>query len=54
MRKFKSRITAVLFALGMFALSATLSTEVRAQTTAVDPAAVQILQKMIAISVEKQ
>ena len=46
MRKFKFRIAAVLFALGILALSATVSTEVRAQAPAVDPAAVQILQRM--------
>jgi len=46
MRKFKFRITAVLFALGILALSATVSTEVRAQAPAVDPVAVQILKHM--------
>ena len=46
MRTSKSRIAPVLFALGMFALCATLSTEVRAQAPAVDPAAVQILKRM--------
>ena len=46
MRKFKFRITALLFALGILALSATVSTEVRAQAPAVDPVAVQILQRM--------
>lgn len=46
MRTFKFRIAAVLFALGILALSATVSTEVRAQAPAVDPAATQILQRM--------
>ncbi len=46
MREFKFRIAAVLFALGILALSATVSTEVRAQAPAVDPVAVQILQRM--------
>jgi hypothetical protein len=46
MRKFKFRIAAVLFALGILALSATVSTEVRAQAPAVDQGAVQILQRM--------
>ena len=46
MRKFKFRIAAVLFALGILSLSATVSTEVRAQAPAVDPVAVQILQRM--------
>lgn len=46
MRKFKFRITALLFALGILALSATVSTEVRAQAPAVDPVAVQILKHM--------
>ena len=46
MRKFKFRIVAVLFALGILSLSATVSTEVRAQAPAVDPVAVQILQRM--------
>jgi hypothetical protein len=46
MRTFKFRIAAVLFALGILALSATVSTEVRAQAPAVDPVAVQILQRM--------
>jgi hypothetical protein len=39
-------MVAALFALGALALSATLATEVRAQTPAVDPAAVQILKRM--------
>ena len=46
MRKFKFRIAAVLFAFGILALSATVSTEVRAQAPAVDPVAVQILKHM--------
>ena len=46
MRKFKFRIAEVLFALGILILSTTVSTEVRAQALAVDPAAVQILQRM--------
>ena len=46
MRTFKFRIATVLFVLGILALSATVSTEVRAQAPAVDPAAVQILQRM--------
>ena len=46
MRKFKFRITALLFALGILALSATVSTEVRAQAPGVDQVAVQILQRM--------
>jgi hypothetical protein len=44
MRKIKRFIT--LFALVMFALSATISTEVRAQAAAVDPAATEILKRM--------
>jgi hypothetical protein len=44
MRKTKRFIT--LFALVMFALSATISTEVRAQAAAVDPAATEILKRM--------
>ena len=46
MRKIKFRIATVLFALGILALSTTVSTEVRAQAPAVDPVAVQILQRM--------
>lgn len=46
MRTFKFRIATVLFVLGILALSATVSTEVRAQAPAVDPAAAQILQRM--------
>jgi len=46
MRKFKFRIAAALFALGILALCATVSTEVRAQAPAVDPVAVQILKHM--------
>jgi hypothetical protein len=37
---------AALFAVGLFTLSATVSTEVRAQTPTVDPSAMQILQRM--------
>ena len=40
------RMAVALFSLGVFALSAAVSTEVRAQTPTVDPAATQILQKM--------
>lgn len=40
------RRAAVLFALGVLTLSATVSTEVRAQAPAVDPAATKILQRM--------
>ena len=40
------RKAAALFALGVLVLSATVSTEVRAQAPAVDPAATQILQRM--------
>ncbi|MEN8752964.1 MAG: DUF2092 domain-containing protein [Desulfobacterales bacterium] len=46
MSKLNFRITVVLFALGVLALVATVSTEIRAQATAVDPAATQILQRM--------
>ena len=46
MSKLNFRITAALFALGVLALSATVSTEVRAQTPTVDPAATQVLQRM--------
>ena len=46
MSTWKFRMAAALFALGALALSATLATEARAQTPAVDPAAVQILQRM--------
>lgn len=40
------RMAAAMLALGVFALSATVSTEVRAQPPAVDPAATQILKRM--------
>ena len=40
------RIASALFALGALALSAIVSTEVRAQAPAVDPAATQILKRM--------
>lgn len=40
------RMTAALFAFGALALAATVSTEVRAQASAVDPAATQILRRM--------
>jgi len=46
MNSLNFRITTVLFALGVFVLSATLSTEVRAQAPAVDPTATKILQRM--------
>ena len=46
MSKLNFKIAAALFALGVLALSATISTEVRAQTPTVDPAATQILQRM--------
>ena len=46
MSKLNFRITAALFAFGVLALVATVSTEIRAQATAVDPAATQILQRM--------
>jgi|WetSurMetagenome_2_1015567.scaffolds.fasta_scaffold68313_2 hypothetical protein len=46
MNRSNFRISIVLFALGVFALSATVSTEVRAQAPAVDPAATQILKRM--------
>ena len=46
MSKLNFRITAALFALGVLALVAIVSTEIRAQATAVDPAATQILQRM--------
>jgi hypothetical protein len=41
-----SRMAAALLALGALAVSATVSTEVRAQAPAVDPAATQILRRM--------
>jgi hypothetical protein len=46
MRTLNFRIAAAFFALGVLALSATVSTEVRAQAQAVDPAALQILKRM--------
>jgi hypothetical protein len=46
MRTFTFKIAAVLFTLGVLALSANVSTEVRAQAPAVDPAAVRILEQM--------
>ena len=46
MRIANFRMAVALFALGVFALAAAVSTEVRAQAPAVDPAATQILQKM--------
>ena len=46
MSKFNFRLSTVLFALGVLVLAATVSTEVRAQTPAVDPAATQILKRM--------
>ena len=46
MRTLHFKVAAALFALGFLALSATVSQEVRAKTPAVDPAAVQILQRM--------
>ncbi|MEN8690009.1 MAG: DUF2092 domain-containing protein [Desulfobacterales bacterium] len=46
MSKLNFRLSTVLFALGVLVLAATVSTEVRAQTPAVDPAATQILKRM--------
>jgi hypothetical protein len=46
MSRLNLRRGVALFALGVLALSATVSTEARAQAPAVDPAATQILQKM--------
>ena len=46
MRIFNFRMALALFALGVLALVATVSTEVRAQAAAVDPAATRILQRM--------
>jgi len=40
------RMATALFVLGVFALSATVSTEVRAQAPALDPAATKILKRM--------
>jgi hypothetical protein len=46
MTRFSFRMATVLVALVAFALSATVSTEVRAQAPAVDPAATKILKRM--------
>jgi hypothetical protein len=46
MRTLKFRMAAACFALVVLALSATVSTDVRAQAPGVDPAATQILQRM--------
>jgi hypothetical protein len=46
MNRLNFRMAIALFALGVLALSATVSTEVRAQAPAVDPAATQILKRM--------
>ena len=46
MNRLNFRKAAALFAVGVLALSATVSTEVRAQAPAVDPAATQILKRM--------
>ena len=46
MRLLNFRMAAAFFVFGVLALSTTVSTEVRAQTSAVDPAATQILQQM--------
>jgi hypothetical protein len=46
MNRLNFRMAAVLFAIGVLALSASVCTEVRAQPPAVDPAATQILQRM--------
>ena len=46
MKTLKFMMTTALFALGVLALSVTVSTEVRAQASAVDPAATQILKRM--------
>jgi len=46
MRKLNFRFSTVLFALGVFTLAATVSTGVRAQSPAVDPAATRILKRM--------
>ena len=46
MNRLNFRMAAVLFALGVLALLVTVSTEVRAQAPAVDPAATQILKRM--------
>lgn len=46
MRPLNFRMAAVFWVLGVLALSASLSTQVRAQASAVDPAATQILKRM--------
>ena len=46
MRTLNFRMATALLAIGMLALSVTVSTEVRAQAPAVDPAATQILKRM--------
>jgi hypothetical protein len=46
MNRLNFRKAAALFAVGVLALSATVSTEVRAQAPAVDPAATRILKRM--------
>lgn len=46
MRRLNFRMAGVLFALGGLVMSMSVSTEVQAQTPAVDPAATQILQRM--------
>ncbi len=46
MNTLKFRMATASFALGALALAATVATEVRAQTPAVDPAATKILQRM--------
>ena len=46
MKTFNSKIATALFALGLLALWAAFSTEVRAQAPAVDPDAVKTLKRM--------
>jgi hypothetical protein len=46
MNRLNSRMAAALIAFGVLALSATVTTEVRAQAPEVDPAATQILKRM--------
>ena len=46
MNRLNFKMAAALLAVGVFALSATVSTEVRAQAPAVDPAATKILKRM--------
>ena len=46
MKTLNFRMAAILFMLGVFALSVPVSTEVRAQAPAVDPAATKILKRM--------